>query len=600
MIKSARIIRALVPLLHIYPWAIPAIVTLGLLSSLAEGMGISLFIPFLHSLEHTRQFSDTGNRVVDALNALFENIPSDRRLMVISIFIFGSILLRAVLFYSNNVLFGWLNSRINHRLRSGIFEHILRVNYRFFENSQSGKLLNILSNETWRTGSALSTLVSLIVTACTLAVYIAMMLIISWRMTLLVAVVTILISKVARMLTRNVRHFGEIASRANTELANRMIESFAGMKIIRAFGRESYEKDRFDRASFLVTQVFMKLGIVSGIVRPVYEVLAGLLLVFVMVITLRNPENLSAFLIFVFILYRLLPNVRALESYRVSLESLEPAVEEVTSILNTNGRDYILPAKKPYSGLKRAIFFDQATFHYNASERPSITDVSISIPVGKITALVGPSGAGKTTLIKLILGFYKLSKGEIYIDDTPLSDINLASWRRKIALVSQDVFIFNTTIRENITYGRLDAKEEEIISAAKLADAHEFISKLPQGYDSEVGDRGVKLSGGQQQRITLARAIVRNPEILILDEATNALDGISLQIIQKALESLKQNRTIIVIAHRLSSIEQADHIIVMGGGRVREQGDFQHLIKRNGLFARLYALETRKALSRTH
>lgn len=191
--------------------------------------------------------------------------------------------------------------------------------------------------------------------------------------------------------------------------------------------------------------------------------------------------------------------------------------------------------------------------------------------------------------------FYDVTEGEIDVDGYPLQQLNLDSWRRRIAIVSQDIYMFSTTVRENIAYGRLEATEDEIIAAAKLANADEFISQLPYGYDTKVGDRGIRLSGGQRQRIALARAIVRNPEILILDEATNALDSISENLIQEALNTLSQNRTVIVIAHRLSTIEQADQIIVLEEGRVIEQGNLQHFLKLNGLFAKLYHLQYRHA-----
>ncbi|MBD0304232.1 MAG: ATP-binding cassette domain-containing protein, partial [Tolypothrix sp. T3-bin4] len=185
--------------------------------------------------------------------------------------------------------------------------------------------------------------------------------------------------------------------------------------------------------------------------------------------------------------------------------------------------------------------------------------------------------------------------GEIYIDDCPLRELNLTDWRHQIAIVSQDVYMFSTTVLDNIAYGRLDATQNEIIAAAKLANAHEFIMQLPQGYDTKVGDRGVRLSGGQRQRIALARAIVRNPQILILDEATNALDSISEHLIQEALNTLSQNLTVIVIAHRLSTIEQADQIIVVNEGRVIEQGNLQELLEQDGMFAQLYNLQSRNA-----
>jgi subfamily B ATP-binding cassette protein MsbA len=332
---------------------------------------------------------------------------------------------------------------------------------------------------------------------------------------------------------------------------------------------------------------------ISEAVKPVYEILAAMLLVTIMLITLQNPKNLSLFLTFIFILYRLQPKVKTFDSYRVALRSLSPAVEETSSVLYISRDDHTISPKVPLKGLNRGINFDNVTFYYNPFEKPTISNLSMSIPAGKTTAVVGPSGAGKTTLTKLILRLYDPSEGKILIDDVPLDEIDLTMWRQRIALVSQDVFLFNTSVFDNIAYGNVLAKKEDVYRASKLADAHSFICKLPKGYESIVGDRGARLSGGQQQRIALARALVRDPDILILDEATNALDGISIQLINTALANFKKNRTVIIIAHRFTSVTGIDHIVVMQEGCICEQGGLQSLLDSDGLFARLYGLELR-------
>ncbi|MCI0693008.1 ABC transporter ATP-binding protein/permease [candidate division KSB1 bacterium] len=597
IIKEVKVVRTLLPFLRPYPWAIPAIITLGVLSSLAEGIGISLFIPFLESLEKTNGHSNTGKWLIDFFGQLFNHVPPEHRLLVISVCIFASTLLGASLSYSYVVLFAWLDARIGHRMRSGIFEQLLTVGYRFLERSPSGKLLNALSTETWRTSEALSMLVRLIVTICMLVVYTILLLLISWQLTLLVTVAMCVISMIVRRLTHRVKNLSRRATRDNAMLANRMIEGIEGMKVIRSFGRESYEQERFDQSSQQVSKMFKNLGIIGEAVNPVYEILTAALLVYILFSTLQKPDNLAAILVFLFVLYRLQPKIKALDRDRVKLNSLAGPVEEITSLLDRTDKSYLIPGRISHQGLKRAIRFERVTFRYSEAEKPALRNVVIRIPSGKTTALVGPSGAGKSTLIKLLLRFYEVTEGEIYVDEQPLRALNLASWRSRIALVSQDVFLFNASVRENIAYGRLEATAEEIITAAKQADAHEFISQLPEGYDTIVGERGVKLSGGQQQRLTLARAIVRNPEILILDEATNSLDSISEHLIQEALDNLSQDRTVIVIAHRLSTIKRADHIIVLDQGRVREQGDIRHVLELDGLFARLYELQNREVLT---
>lgn len=596
--KEAKAIRILLPLLKLYSWGIPAIVTLGILSSLSEGLGISLFIPLLQGLEQGKSQFVSGNLLVSFLNQIFTAVSPDKRLLIIAMCIFGSILLKSCLSYSNAILLSWLNSRISHRLRSGIFKQLLSVGYSFLETHEPGKLMNTLATETWETARALRVLVSLIINICTIVVFVILLLLISWQLTLLVGVALVLISISIQVVTRRAKDLGQQAVQANATLASRMWEGFSGMRVIRAFSREPYEQERFDRSSKEVRNTFLKLDMLSGAVNPLSEVLSAVLLLSILMIALLQDRTaLPTLLTFVFILYRLQPHVKHLDSARVGLVALTTSVEDVMSLLDRSDKPYIRSGRIPFSGLEQAISFKSVTFRYNPLEKAALQDISICIPRGKTTALVGPSGAGKSTLIGLICRFYDVTAGEIAVDGCPLQQLNLADWRSRMAIVSQDVHIFSSTVGENIAYGRLEATKAEIVAAASLANAHDFISNLPQGYDTRVGDRGIRLSGGQRQRIALARAIVRNPEILILDEATNALDSISEHLIQEALNTLSHNRTVIVIAHRLSTVEQADQIIVLEAGKVIEQGNLQQLLKLDGLFARLYHLQYRNALT---
>lgn len=589
--KQNNALKILFPLLKFYPWGIPAIVTLGILASLSEGLGISLFIPFLQTLSQDPSQPAT-NSLVGFLNNLFTPIPASYRLVVIPLCIFSTVLLKNFLAYSNTIVFSWLNSRISHRLRSDIFKQLLTVSYQFLETQESGKLLNTLASETWQTSKALSVLVGILINICTIFVFVILLLLISWKLTILVGFIMIFISLFIHLFTRRIKYLGQQAVEANADLGVRMWEGLTGMRVIRAFNQELYEQNRFDRTSKQVRNIFIKLDVISGIVGPLSETLSALVLLCILAIALHQSQaSLPSLLTFMFILYRVQPQVQQLDSSRVYLLSLTSSVQEVMSFIDPSDKPYIKSGDQKFAGLQQGIAFESVTFHYNLSEKPALNDISIYIPKGKTTALVGPSGAGKSTIINLICRFYEVSEGDIYVDSYPLRKLKLADWRSQIAIVSQDIHVFSTTIRENIAYGRLDATFEEIIEAAKLANADEFIQQLPEGYDTPVGDQGVRLSGGQRQRIALARAIIRNPEILILDEATNALDSISEHLIQEAINTLSQNRTVIVIAHRLSTIEKADQIIVMKQGKVVEKGDLQNLLKLNGLFSKLYSLQ---------
>lgn len=582
--------RALLPLLALYPWSVPLIIVLGVLASLAEGLGLSLFIPLLRSLDGTvGEANDTW--WAEALNRLFLEVDQDDRLVVISLCIFAFIVIRALLSYLNGIVFAWLDTRISHGLRSAIFDQLLGVEYRFIERTRFGDLLNTLATETWRTSEALSVLVTFIITVCSVAVYVTLLLLLSVRLTLAVGVAMLLISGIVRLLTRRVRSLGGEATRANARLSERMVEGLAMMPVIRTFNRERYEKDRFDAHSKRVSSVSMRLSIVSGLVTPVYEVLAGALLVGVMIVTLDDAGKLTSLLLFIFVLYRLQPMIARLDGARVNLRGLSAAVEDVMRLVDRSDKPYLSEGTTAHRGLRRSIDFHDVTFRYERDEPAALEHVSLAIPAGRVTALVGPSGAGKSTLIKLIFRFYDPGDGVITVDGQPLRELDLVSWRDRLALVSQEVQLFNATIRENIAYGRPGATDQEIEEAARRADAHDFIARLPEGYETEVGDNGVRLSGGQQQRITFARAVIRDPEVLILDEATNALDSRSERIIQDALDLLSHDRTVIVIAHRFSTIERADHIVVLDEGRVSEGGDRATLLANGGLFRRLHELQ---------
>ena len=256
-------------------------------------------------------------------------------------------------------------------------------------------------------------------------------------------------------------------------------------------------------------------------------------------------------------------------------------------------KPYLPSGARVLASIEKGIVFENVSLHYNSGKSAALKQVTCSINIGETTAFVGPSGSGKSSLISLICRFYDPSAGRLLIDGVPLPELDLAWWRNRIAVVSQEVYLFNASVAENITYGKLDATREELVEAARKAHAMEFIEELPEGFETILGDRGVRLSGGQRQRLALARAFIRDPQILILDEATNSLDLISEGVVQDALEQFGRNRTVLIVAHRISTIEHADKIIVLDFGRVVENGTVKQLLAAGGLFSRFYALQLR-------
>ncbi|HEX7797695.1 MAG TPA: ABC transporter ATP-binding protein [Vicinamibacterales bacterium] len=582
----------LVPLLRLHAWGLPTIIALGLFQSLTEGLGIWLFVPLLHGLIAGANGPPPGQWPLNALDRLFQSVDPDHRLAAIALSLFAVVLISALLAYVHGALFSWLNGDIAHHLRRGIFRQLLTVSFGFIERDRSGRLLNVLASDTWRTSDALKILVHMIITGGTVLVYIALLLLMSWRLTLLVAVAMLLVSGVVRLFTSGIRQLGERVTRLNSELAHRMVEGVDGMRIIRAFGREEYEQGRFDLASDHLRRALLRLGLIEGAVHPVHEVLVSGLLLLILFATAHGASDVPVFLVFVFVLYRLQPRVKDLEASRVQLIALGTSVAEVVSMIEPGDKAYVTSGTLPH-GTLTGLVFERVSFRYEAEAEPALVNASFEIPAGQTTALVGPSGGGKSTIIKLILRFHDPTEGAITSNGRELADYELESWRGRIGLVSQDSYLFNASVRDNIAYGRLNARPDEIIEAARQADAHDFITRLPDRYDTTLGHRGIRLSGGQQQRIALARALIRNPEILILDEATNALDSISENWIQHTLETLSGHRTVIVIAHRLATIEHADQIIVLEKGTVRERGNLATLMAADGLFARLYHLQHR-------
>ncbi len=598
--KEWGVWRRLFPLLQLYPWAIPTIVALGMLASLFEGLGISLFIPVLQSLMQETPQPPQQSPLLQFLFRLVEGMAVrdsqgetlHERLWILPALILLCILAKNGLSYGNRVLSAWLQAQISHRLRSQVFQQLMRVGYGYLETQDSGQLMNTLGGETWRTGQAVSHLINLITTLCTTVVYAALLLWISLPLTLVIGVVMAVISLIIQWVTRHIHQLGQRVVTANANLGLRMYEGLVGMRTIRAFGREDYEQQQFDHSSRRLRQTMLRLDMLSATVSPLYEVLSSLLVLAILVVAVQhNRAFLPVLLTFLFILYRLQPQMQLIDSYRTALQSLAGSIDDVFRFLATQDKPFIQSGALPFRGLRQQISLEAVSFYYTGQTHPALSQVFLVIPVGKTIALVGPSGAGKSTLINLICRFYDPTMGEIRVDGQLLSALNLADWRTHIAIVSQDVHIFNATIADNIAYGRLDATRDEIQVAAQQAHADAFIRQLPQGYDTPVGDRGMRLSGGQRQRLALARAIIRNPDILILDEATNALDSIAEHLIQEALDLFSRDRTVIVIAHRLSTIEHADQIVVLENGRIVEQGTLDSLLHQEGLFSQMYRLQ---------
>ncbi|MEZ5833762.1 MAG: ABC transporter ATP-binding protein [Dongiaceae bacterium] len=570
-------------------WSSPAIVILGLVVASLEGLSLYLFIPLIQSL---------GGSDVDEVNNLFDRldltVSQDRRVALLVLAVCTAVLLKNIVGFLNSYLTRFTGGLVAHRMRLRVFEQAISscVDYRV--QNRRTDIVNTLTTETWKVSSGLILVYRLIVCVCTCAVFIGLLLLISIKLTMLAMLYMVGSAAVVHFATHRADASGRRAVADNKQFGLRMWESVNALRLIRSFTREDYEIQRFARLSQTIQRRLLQLDMLWALPGPLAEILATILIGLLILTGSMLGTGFAVLAAFLAVLYRMQAPVREILSSKVALDSLNASVADVDEFIDRTRQPYIRSGKKRIAQFQHEIEFRNVSFRYAPEEPLALENISFKILAGSTTAIVGRSGAGKSTLMTLLFRFEDPTSGEILIDGTPLSDLDLASWRARLSLMSQDVWLFNETIETNIAYGDLAAPAIAVRNAAAVAGADEFIRDLPQGYATEVGDQGMRLSGGQRQRIALARTILRNPDILMLDEATNALDGETEAAFQDALEMYAHGRTVIVIAHRLATVANADHVIVLENGRVAESGPPALLLRSEGPFARLHGLQLGK------
>ena len=472
------------------------------------------------------------------------------------------------------------------RIRKSIFEQLQSLSLSYYSQSRSGEMLSTIIAEAQDLIQAFNSGTNLLTSAATLTAYLISLVLLSWQISLAVIMMFGLLSLGLSNLVGWSREASFAVSKAKGNLTSAAVELINGIRTIKAFATEDFERKRFYQATDELTEAKTKVSLLSDSIKPVADAVATTILIAIvtvafMILVQGGGLKAAELLTFMFVLLRMMPLIAQINSHRGKLTSFQGAINNIQELLRTDNKIYLPNGSIPFQRLDKSIDLVWVDFGYDPKQLV-LHNITLSIKKGQTTALVGSSGAGKTTLVDLICRFYEPTKGQIFIDGIVLQDLEISSLRNKMAIVSQDTFIFNTSVRNNIAYGLEEVNDQEIKQAALSANAWEFIQQLPEGLDTILGDRGVRLSGGQRQRIAIARALLRNPEILILDEATSALDSVTERLIQESLERLSVGRTVIAIAHRLSTIIRADQVVVLEQGRIVEQGKYQELLEQQG------------------
>lgn len=516
--------------------------------------------------------------------------------------VFGVAIAVAVIFavkgissYVQDVFLNKAGNNIIALTQQRIYEHVLRQDVAFYSRFPSSDLLMRLTTNAQSARSVIDLIVtSFVRDLFSLIGLIGVMVVQQPILSLVSAIVGPAAIIGVRFLTGKVRKLMEQELASLGKIIENVQETATGIKVIKAFGLESYMQARMRKYVSEVETRSNSIARLEAASSPIMETLSGFAIAGVIALngvwvleSGHSPGELMSFVAALLLAYE---PAKRLARMRVSLESGLIGVRMMYELLDSPVTMVEKPDARDLPSGKGEVALKNVTFGYDASHL-IFDDLSLSFPAGKTTALVGPSGGGKSTLINLTMRLYDPLSGTVEIDGVSLTDLKFSSLRSKMAYVGQDTFLFTGTIRHNIALGKPDATEEEIISAAKSANAHDFILRLPQGYDTNVGENGGNLSGGQKQRVAIARAMLRDSEILVLDEATSALDSESEALIRDALARLTKNRTTIMIAHRLSTITTADHIVVMENGKVAEQGPQRELLSRDGPYRRLYELQ---------
>ncbi|MBT3254445.1 MAG: ABC transporter ATP-binding protein [Candidatus Marinimicrobia bacterium] len=592
-------------------------------AQISVGVGFSIINVAFHSLTLwlsasfiTTIFANPDEQIVTPAESLTGNIDLNERLKqltseyffsgtpvdalaTLALVILFSYLIKSIAYYGNKLFTGYVQAKVVQDLRLKLYQHFLQQPLSFFQTRRSGDLISLAMNDVLKVNQALATTFHpLVIEPLYIIAYLSILFIINWQLTLIsiliIPITTLFIAVISKSIRRKVvrvqTQLGEITSR--------FTEMISGIRIIKAFVNEDNENKRFGTEAQKLFRLMFRQISLQSLSLPVTEMLGvsmAVVLLWLGGVQVLEYGTISSsdFLRFIVILFAIYQPIRNLAKVNISIQTGVAAGGRVFKVLD------IEPAIRDESGsqdlpeFQEEIRFESVDFAYDNSDMQAIKNLDTIIQKGEVVALVGPSGAGKTTVVDLIPRFHDINAGSISIDGNDIRKLTRSSIRRQIGIVSQETILFNDTVYNNIAYG-MESSASDVEAAAQKANAHDFILNLEDGYETMLGEHGARLSGGQKQRIAIARALLKDPSILILDEATSALDTESEKAVQSAIETLMKGRTVIVIAHRLSTILSADKILVMDHGEIVEQGNHASLSKAGGLYEKLYRLQFAK------
>ena len=518
---------------------------------------------------------------------------AEKDILYASLAMIGLAVIAGILMYYNSVLSGTISTGIYKNIIDDLYSKIQTLDMKYFSDSKVGDLMSRFSSDASMINSIILDSFTIILYLMTAIFYLVVLFITDWKLTMGVFLIAPLLLVVVKRYSSKLKHMGKNRQEISGELNSKLQETLSGIRVIKAFTTENYEKSKFKNLSsklrFFTRKAIGYEAKANSIAESLNYIMFALLLFFGGYRVIRSggtftPGDFMTVLAGMGAMYT--PAKRALKLYN-GINTNSAAVDRIFEILDIESKVIDSENATQFKEFNSTIEFKNVDFEYEENKNV-ITNFNLSVKKGEKIALVGNSGGGKSTIVNLLPRFYDVSHGTIEIDGVDIKKYKLKSLRKKIGIVPQDTFLFSGTIEENIKYGNRTATTEEVIDAAKQANAHVFIEKLSNGYLTEIGERGVKLSGGQKQRIAIARAILENPEILILDEATSALDNESEKLVQDALEKLMKDKTSFVIAHRLSTVISCDKIIVLQAGEIREIGTHAELLEKNGIYKSLY------------